>query len=148
MTDLRKAAQMVLDTWDADDWFDADTLRAALAQPEQNLQLVANFLNEYGLEVLDVIASLKAQPEPEPVAYQWLGTSVIRKRISKGAEADARQPLYEACVAIPPQRKPLTEEEIDELMYSMAGADRANDRFRTSFARAIERAHGIGEQND
>jgi hypothetical protein len=34
MSDLRKAAQMVLETWDADDWFDAGTLRAAIAQPE------------------------------------------------------------------------------------------------------------------
>jgi len=63
MSDLRKAAQQVLETWDNDDWFDADTLRAALAQPEQDLQLVANFLKEYGLEVLDVIAALKTQPE-------------------------------------------------------------------------------------
>lgn len=35
MNELTKAAQQVLETWDADDWFDADTLRAALAQPEQ-----------------------------------------------------------------------------------------------------------------
>ena len=40
-----------------------------------------------------------------------------------------------------PERKPLIEEEIDEIIYSMADSDRANDRF--SFARAIERAHGI-----
>jgi len=48
------------------------------------------------------------QPEPEPVAYQWLGTSVIRKRVPKTAEADAWQPLY----THPPQRKPLTRKEI------------------------------------
>ena len=43
---------------------------------------------------------------------------------------------------------PLKEEEIDEIIYSMAGSDRANDRFTfvhaIDFARAIERAHGIG----
>jgi len=42
----------------------------------------------------------------------------------------------------PPQRKPLTDDVIDEIIYSMAESDRANDRF--SFARAIEKAHGIG----
>jgi transcriptional regulator NrdR family protein len=35
MSDLRKAAQQVLKTWDTEDWFDADALRAALAQPER-----------------------------------------------------------------------------------------------------------------
>ena len=35
MSDLRKAAEQVLNTWDTEDWFDADALRAALAQPEQ-----------------------------------------------------------------------------------------------------------------
>jgi hypothetical protein len=88
MTDLRKAAQMVLETWDADDWFDADTLRATLAQPEQDLQLVANFLKEYGLEVLDVIAALKEQPEPEPVG--WLYESRAGVRIFHPASDDKR----------------------------------------------------------
>ena len=220
MSELRKAAQQALEALEGDyrhavrdDAIDA--LRAALAQPEQDLQLVANFLKEYGLEALEVIAALKTQPEPmlnglteeetnasasvmglsrpkfeqepvawinehghidrgldaileptgwtplytqspqhlqsfaqdwdapgmeayddpplaqpeqtrsqqmrdagytrrprqlpkedEPVAYQWLGTSVIRKRVPKTAEADAWQPLYTA----PPQRKPLTDD--------------------------------------
>jgi hypothetical protein len=30
----------------------------------------------------------------EPVAYQWLGTSVVRKRIPKSAEVGAWRPLY------------------------------------------------------
>lgn len=79
---LRQAAQMALEAWDRSRQWpfptrpdkEFDALRAALAQPEQ-----------------------------EPVAYQWLGTSVIRKRVPKTAEADAWQPLYTA----PPQRKPL-----------------------------------------
>ena len=50
----------------------------------------------------------------------------------------AGTPLY----AAPPQRQPLTEEEIvqivrDELGYSIGSDD-------VAFARAIERAHGIG----
>ena len=45
-----------------------------------------------------------------------------------------------------PERKPLTDEEIDDLWLSPPEEVR-NVRFRhTKFARAIERAHGIGEQ--
>jgi hypothetical protein len=44
-------------------------------------------------------------------------------------------PLYTA----PPQRKPLTDEEIDKCWYQSGGFTK-----NTGFARAIERAHGIG----
>ena len=70
----------------------------------------------------------------EPVAWQWLGTSVIRKRIPKTAEADAWAPLY----THPPQRQPLTEEEVHALVDATIGNGRCE------FARDIERAHGIG----
>ena len=52
-------------------------LRAALAQPEQDLQLVANLLKEYGLEALEVIAALKTQPEQEPVAVVAMDVSGV-----------------------------------------------------------------------
>ena len=124
MSDLRKAAQMALAAWDASlRWpFPAnphtafEALRAALAQPEQ-----------------------------EPVAWVFVPNNELlwprEVEATNPIEIDSYYPLYTA----PHQRKPLTEKEIDELIYSMAGADRANDRFRTSFARAIEKAHGIGE---
>jgi len=86
---------------------------------------------------------LPKEDEQEPVAYQWLGTSVIRKRIPKTAEADAWQPLY----ANPPQRKPLTEEKIwttyqrQSQFHPAAEPRLASDLVR--FARAIEKAHGI-----
>ena len=86
MSELRKAAQQALEALkagtDVDPIFAGETideLRAALAQPEQDLQLVANFLKEYGLEVLEVIAALKTQPEPEPVG--WLYESKAGDRI-------------------------------------------------------------------
>ena len=43
-------------------------------------------------------------------------------------------------VAAPPQREPLTEEEIDELAMDEDGLPNSH----LEFARAIERAHGIG----
>lgn len=82
---------------------------------------------------------LPKEDEQEPVAYQWLGTSVIRKRIPKTAEADAWQPLY----THPAHRKPLTDEEIEDL-----GPISFTWRDMVTFARAIERAHGIGGKHE
>ena len=179
MTDLRKAAQQVLKTWDTDDWFDSDTLRAALAQPEQDLQLVANFLKEYGLEVLEVIAALKtqpeqtamepdiakvlfdnveslyiedAQPEPEqePVAWGCFRNGILLDDLvsdeasvdywCESDEPEMQKLVKRALYTHPPQRKPLTDEEIVKIRM---------DCWRVTpldiyFARAIEKAHGIG----
>ena len=84
MSDLRKAAEAALAAMnsgpDVDPIFAGETitaLRAALAQPEQDLQLVANLLKEYGLEALEVIAALKTQPEQEPVAVVAMDVSGV-----------------------------------------------------------------------
>ena len=74
------------------------------------------------------------QPAPEPVACETEGDCThmpwckIRRKCQK-----MTQPA-------PPQRKPLTDEEIME-MYS----EPRSDAEMIEFARAIERAHGIGE---
>ena len=75
-----------------------DELRAALAQPEPMLN---GLIEEETNASASVRGLTRPTPEYEPVAYQWLGTSVIRKRVPKTAEADAWQPLY----THPPQRK-------------------------------------------
>lgn len=81
-----------------------EALRAAVAQPEQDLQLVANFLKEYGLEVLEVIAALKTQPEPEPVG--WLYESRAGVRIFHPASDDKRfQADWEAAQQYPEAHK-------------------------------------------
>jgi len=110
MNDLRKAAQTALEAYEKskrwpygvrpDKEFDA--LRAALAQPEQDLQLVANFLKEYGLEVLDVIAALKTQPEQEPAA--WLRQRDNTLAVNDGGLFGSDwTPLYYAALAQPEQ---------------------------------------------
>ena len=133
---LRQAAHQALEAYNQHDPLGvvmAD-LRAALAQPEQDLQLVANFLKEYGLEVLEVIAALKTQPEQEPVA--WINE---HGHIDRGLDAildpTGWTPLYTA----PPQRKPLTEDEISEIAMDCSFVSESD----TYFARAIEKAHGI-----
>jgi hypothetical protein len=87
-----------------------------------------------------------AQPESEPVAWRW------KERINNDFDswvitssepppyAVEKQPLY----TTPPQRKPLTDEQIDELSRTMVkGSKSAN-----WLCRAIESAHNIGEKPD
>lgn len=77
---------------------------------------------------------------PEPAAWINFNAATSKRNVSFVCESELGSiPLWPE----PPrtQRKPLTDEEIDEIIYSMAESDRANDRF--SFARAIEKAHGI-----
>ena len=86
-----------------------------------------------------------AQPEQEPVLHKWAALFEDPNNDWQAGYESARRWVLEVglqSVAAPPQRKPLTEGEIDEIIYSMAESDRANDRF--TFARAIEAAHGIG----
>ena len=78
------------------------------------------------------------EPEQEPVAcVQDLG-EVKRKHLVYEKGMDWKDPLY----TTPPQRKPLTDEEI-----LTVARDHYNPHQRPeiSFARAIEAAHGIKE---
>jgi len=79
-----------------------------------------------------------AQPEQEPVAvvdvhefYDNCANFSLLQKLPKG-----KHTLY----TTPPQRKPLTDEEIQELWESTASYYNVCD-----FARAIEAAHGIKE---
>jgi len=131
----------------------AETLRAALAEPVQDGfdQLIAETeADSKGAQALEegrrwVKEQFYADAEPvqEPVAWRWGYRSVTtgemdwRGYVEIAAHPNLRSPaiIMEPLYTSPPQRKPLTEEEILSL-------------FRTSgspveFARAIERAHGI-----
>ena len=100
------------------------------------------------------IAALRAaldQPEPEPVAWyyvedpfganewHWMTDS------PESQKCDPRDwtPVYTS----QPQRKPLTDEQIDAVWDAWFGAyglhGTAGPYTRRGFARAIERAHGI-----
>lgn len=99
-------------------------------------------------------AALKEQPAPEPVAWayqtatgfrtiHWLDRCDLRqlendqKAAQEYPSGHRVWPLY----AHPPQRKPLTEEEIAKITIELAASHQHSD---VQFARAIEQAHGIG----
>ena len=139
MTDLHKAAQQALEAledlrvWRAKQSMHVTALRAALAQ----------------------------QAEPvEPVAWIHTDPDKPRVRFLEWREDEpgyrgrwVKTPLYTA----PPQRKPLTEEEIDvataqerdallDHIYEYGtAAEGVLERIR-KLCRAVERVHGIGGQ--
>ena len=100
-------------------------------------------------------ATCQESRQVEPVAWMWeetaprssTGIGGIDRKLLFCRPADEPwkrniTPLYTA----PPQRKPLTEEEIDAEWHELDGE--AGPMFRRvlrNFARAIERAHGIGD---
>ena len=86
-----------------------------------------------------VISAALAEPV-EPVAYRFQSPATEEWLLGLEPPVGSRwevEPLYTA----PPQRKPLTEEEIDELSRTMVKGDRSVNWL----CRAIERAHGIGD---
>ena len=121
MSDLRTAAQALVNQWESNTAYPfgllVDNLRAALAQP--------------------IISPEIKGDKAEPVAYLWQHSETGRTRIiernfiwTASDQWIYVGPLY----AHPPQRKPLTVDQISEIdCYD-----------HLKFARRIEKAHGIG----
>jgi hypothetical protein len=89
---------------------------------------------------MEALRSALSEPEQEPVAYIHETGFLMRNTT---ATLVAGMKLY----AHPPQRKPLTDEEIQDIAKQYAlGLTFPYDGPTTPelFARAIERAHGIG----
>ena len=131
MSTLRAAAQAVLDRWDSPRWEWHQGPTAAL--------------------MADLRAAL-AEPVQEPVAWRWGYRSVTtgemdwRGYVEIAADPNLRSPaiIMEPLYAAPPQRKPLTDDEIEKLLIEHAGMTVVFSEVDLRFARAVERAHGIG----
>jgi hypothetical protein len=134
MTTLREAAQQALE---------------ALGKWSSGQDVDAVALND----LIFTLESALAQEEQEPLAWMdaWMddsGHPKHRLHIQSATEKRLYGPLRPLYTA-PPQRKPLTDEEIDKLPW---GPHESNPvtfaEGLRDFARAIERAHGIGGQDD
>ena len=87
-------------------------------------------------EAITALQEALAQPKQEPVEYTGNGTA--------GREADVRPTAF--FFQMPPQRKPLTKEQIRAIAYGDMGTDANEFRdFVLPLARAIEAAHSIKE---
>ena len=105
--------------------------RAVMQQALEALEIVAR--QPVGARVTEAITALRAalaEPEQEPDGISWL------KRDSGYFTA-------------PTPRKPLTDDEMRECAQAMNAEPLAEGWPELiKFARAIERAHGIGEQHE
>ena len=125
-----------------------------LKQPEPPAEwpLIKNILAEYGLDAIAFVAEWKAaleQPEQEPVAYfdfqQLKFTWAKHMKIGPVPVTIKVEPM--ALYTTPPQRKPLTDEDLQKLadkhlFYQPEGYEVSGIY---NLARAIEAAHNIKE---
>ena len=93
---------------------------------------------------ITAIKEALAQPEQEPVAWMCADESLINKgyaRFSHVCMGDWKIPVY----TNPPQRKPLTDEEVQYALESafLGSDEKRNWQDDLRVARAIEAAHGI-----
>jgi hypothetical protein len=96
-------------------------------------------------DVTGIIESELEKPEPDPVAYlfAWIdddGDEVNKLGFSVPKEGFDAIPLYTS----PPARKPLSDEEIVVICIESLGWT-VVENLAFKFARAIEKAHGIGD---
>ena len=132
MTALREAAQQALEALEA---FMHDSPR-----PYDAMR---------GQAAMGALRAALAEPVEEPVAYihrqgnHW-EVSELHLSDDEKARGWTEEPLYTA----PPQRKPLTDEKIVGIFETpeLAGTHFPSPTLKAiAVARAIERAHGIGE---
>jgi len=161
MTTLREAAEMALDALEVATTPRSEdrqtvlkaqaALREALATCKESLPV--DLLSESEREIKRLRAELfealcKRHVEAEPVAWIFTWYEIAKDRhVRRIIDCEERPnipgydliPLYTS----PPQRKPLTEEQIkpifDQWKILYGG-------YTIDFIRAIERAHGIGSQ--
>jgi hypothetical protein len=91
----------------------------------------------YDQAITAIKAALEAKDEPE---YYGLTKDHLWMSISKEHYDRLKPEFRMACYTIPPQRKPLTDEEI---YLCTNHIDRNARGWANEFARAIEAAHGI-----
>ena len=93
-------------------------------------------------QAITAMEKLLAQPEQEPLAWISTGTArMIHWTADKPAYGDDWVPLYTA----PPQRKPLTDEDIERIVREARVGEHG---IGYTIARTIEAAHGIKEMNN
>jgi hypothetical protein len=110
-------------------------LRKAAQQALEELEFLYTHKNITCARSIHDLRAALAQPVQVPVAWLRHRDSCLALN-DAGLFGDGWSPLY----AHPPQRKPLTEDEIDGLAINYDGLPNSF----LELARDIEKAHGIG----
>ena len=123
---------------------------------QQALEALEFYYEQHGEEsdakVITALRERLAQQEQEPVAWEDVLGAIARGWThddNKHKPMDVQLAVAIAkeiqdMVSAPPQRKPLTDEEIDDLSRTMVKGSKSVNWL----CRAIEAAHGIGEKPD
>lgn len=119
------------------------SLEALLLTVEEMRSLYGSAIEQE--DAIEALRATLAQPEPEPVAWMH---KFIDDVITKNRPTDITRNAgrWTALYTVPPQRKPLSD---DELLAALKSVDSETARLPNGFklfARAIEAAHGIGEE--
>ena len=118
--------------------------RELLKKVIRNMQYLNYSCNK---NLRDEITELLAQPEQEPVAWKVVDKTTEDFMFSR-VKPNARSYTYDEVIplyASPPKHEPLSDETIAELW----GDKYSGKTFMVkNFARAIEKAHGIGVGNE
>jgi hypothetical protein len=91
-------------------------------------------------ELLEALTNIAKESKEDPVAWMyedciyWEGCGSLNAYIRQNGK-----PLY----TYPPKRQPLSDDEITDLWLNVDSKTKSLTR---DFARAIEKAHGIGEK--
>lgn len=124
-------------------------LRAALKEPEQEPvghAVIAGVLFDFmgWLTTREARLTLSSTDDASPAVEAITEFAKMRELCLD----DAQVKHWQAILAHPPQRKPLTDEEIRDLWSwsATAEAERTATTQQHAFARAIERAHGIKQE--
>ena len=172
MTDLRKAAQQAIEAigtirklinMHGEFWLvhalkcheAADALRAALAEPDSDYE--RGFVDGMNLQTkgsVDKAVNRMAEPRPIQECYGDCPTNPqtcpnpcnFEGRPKPEQIGNARCPRCWEPITAPTPRKPLSEQELDAMRQADGGAlNFVTLRAFRVVARAVERAHGIGE---
>ena len=110
-------------------------------RPEDDSPALKMFVTFAKLVAEKAIKEALAQPKQEPLA--WISTGparMIHWTADKPAYGDDWVPLY----TTPPQRKPLTDEDVERIVREARVGEHG---IGYTIARAIEAAHNIKEKN-
>ena len=117
-------------------------MRQALELALEALEVATTPLAKDRQEVLRAITAIKealAQPEQEPVATLDDLEQEIYENTRQFVSRDVMEWMLKRYYTTPPQRKPLTDEQIEQLEQDTCAMEFPET------ARAIEAAHGIKE---
>ena len=137
---LREAAQQALDALefvDTQDWNEIEALRESLREHMAEIHRLRAALAEGVINEMETV---------EPVAYVSgfsKGYAVVEP-IDRALLLPVGMALYRA----PPKSKPLTNAEVGAVASDIWGSFLIAPQSYQKFARAIERAHGIGDKNE